>query len=150
MPVPLSKIKKMMKIAYFDCFSGAAGDMIIGALLDAGLELSALKRELKKLPLSGYEIKAFKAEKQGIKGTKFEVKSPPEKTHRNLKDIFKIIEKSSLDKRIKEDSKKIFKRSAEAEAKVHGVNIDKIHFHEVGGVDAIIDIVGAVIGLDIL
>jgi len=139
-----------MKIAYFDCFSGIAGDMIIGALLDAGLEFSALKRELKKLPLTGYQIKAFKTEKQGIRGTKFEVKSPPEKTHRNLKDIYKIIDKSSLEKKIKEDSKKIFRRLAEAEAKVHGVGIDEIHFHEVGGVDAIIDIVGAVIGLDIL
>ena len=86
-----------MKIAYFDCFSGIAGDMIIGALLDAGLELSVLKRELGKLPLTGYEIKAFKTEKQGIKGTKFEVKAPHEKTHRDLKDIFRIIEKSSLD-----------------------------------------------------
>jgi pyridinium-3,5-bisthiocarboxylic acid mononucleotide nickel chelatase len=139
-----------MKIAYFDCFSGIAGDMIIGALIDAGLELSALKIELKKLPLTGYEIKAFKTEKQGIKGTKFEVKAPQEKFHRNLKDIFKIIDKSSLAKKIKDDSKKIFKRLAEAEAKVHGVSVDKIHFHEVGGVDAIIDIVGAVIGLNIL
>ena len=143
-------MSKFMKIAYFDCFSGIAGDMIIGALLDAGLELSALKRELKKLPLTGYQIKAFKTEKKGIRGTKFEVKAPQEKFHRNLKDIFKIIDKSSLDKKIKENSKKIFGRLAEAEAKVHGVNVDKIHFHEVGGVDAIIDIVGAVIGLDIL
>jgi hypothetical protein len=139
-----------MKIAYFDCFSGIAGDMIIGALLDAGLELSALKRELKKLPLTGYQIKAYKTEKKGIRGTKFEVKAPEEKIHRNLKDIFKIIDKSSLDKKIRDDSKKIFRRLAEAEAKVHGVSVDKIHFHEVGGVDAIIDIVGAVIGLDIL
>jgi uncharacterized protein (TIGR00299 family) protein len=139
-----------MKIAYFDCFSGIAGDMIIGALLDAGLELSTLKRELKKLPLTGYEIKAFKTEKQGIKGTKFEVKAPHEKTHRDLKDIFRIIEKSSLAKKIKDDSKKIFGRLAEAEAKVHGVSVNKIHFHEVGGVDAIIDIVGAVIGMETL
>ncbi|MDP3026029.1 MAG: nickel pincer cofactor biosynthesis protein LarC [candidate division Zixibacteria bacterium] len=139
-----------MKISYFDCFSGIAGDMIIGALLDAGLEISALKKELKKLPLTGYQIKAFKTEKKGIKGTKFEVKAPEEKIHRNLKDIFKIIDKSSLDKKIRDDSKKIFRRLAEAEAKVHGVSVDKIHFHEVGGVDAIIDIVGAVIGLDIL
>jgi len=139
-----------MKIIYFDCFSGIAGDMIIGALLDGGLEISALRKELKKLPLTGYEIKAFKTEKQGIKGTKFEVKAPHEKTHRDLKDIIRIIEKSSLAKKIKDDSKKIFKRLAEAEAKVHGVDIDKIHFHEVGGVDAIVDILGAVIGLDIL
>lgn len=139
-----------MKIAYFDCFSGIAGDMILGALLDSGLELSALKKELKKLPLTGYKLEAFKTEKHGIRGTKFEVKTPKEKTHRNLKDILKIIDRSSLDKKIKESSKKIFRRLAEAEAKVHGVNVDKIHFHEVGGVDAIIDIVGTVIGLDLM
>jgi len=143
-------MSKFMKISYFDCFSGIAGDMILGALIDAGLELQTLRKELKKLPLTGYEIKAFKTEKKGIKGTKFKVKAPEEKIHRNLKDIFRIIEKSSLDKKIKDDSKKIFRRLAEAEAKVHGVSVDKIHFHEVGGVDAIIDIVGAVIGLDIL
>jgi uncharacterized protein (TIGR00299 family) protein len=139
-----------MRIAYFDCFSGIAGDMILGALFDAGLKIDDLKKELRKLSLKGYEIKAFKTRKMGIKGTKFEVKVPKEKTHRNLKDIFKIINKSSLDEKIKNDSKKIFKRLAEAEALVHGINIDKIHFHEVGGVDAIIDIVGTVIGLNIL
>jgi uncharacterized protein (TIGR00299 family) protein len=142
--------KNFMRIAYFDCFSGIAGDMILGALLDAGLELDTLKKELRKLPLRGYEIKAFKTRKMGIKGTKFEVEIPKEETHRNLKDIFRIIDKSSLDEKNKDDSERIFKRLAEAEALVHGVNIDKIHFHEVGGVDAIIDIVGAVIGLHIL
>jgi len=139
-----------MKIAYFDCFSGIAGDMILGALLDAGLELNALKKELKKLPLNRYEIKVKKVKKNEVVGTKLEIKVPKEKTHRHLKNIFKIIDKSSLDKKIKDDSKKIFKRLAEAEALVHGVDIDKIHFHEVGGVDAIIDIVGAVVGLNIL
>ncbi len=143
-------MSKSVKIIYFDCFSGIAGDMILGALLDSGLELSALKKELKKLPLTGYELKAFKTEKHGIRGTKFEVKAPKEKIHRNLKEIFKVIDKSSLDRKIKDDSKKIFRRLAEAEAKVHGTNVDKIHFHEVGGVDAIIDIVGAIVGLDLL
>ncbi len=139
-----------MRIAYFDCFSGIAGDMILGALLDSGLKIDDLKKELRKLSLRGYEIKVSKTNKMGIKGTKFEVKVPKEKTHRNLKDIFKIIDKSSLDEKIKNDSKKIFKRLAKAEALVHGIDIDKIHFHEVGSVDAIIDIVGAVIGLNIL
>ena len=100
--------------------------------------------------MTGYQINAYKTEKKGIRGTKFEVKAPHEKAHRDLKDIFRIIEKSSLAKKIKDDSKKIFGRLAEAEAKVHGVNVDKIHFHEVGGVDAIIDIVGAVIGMETL
>jgi len=139
-----------MKIAYFDCFSGIAGDMILGALLDAGLELKALKKELKKLPLEGYEIRVKKVKKHEIVGTKFEIKVPKEKKHQNLKDIYKIIDKGSLDKKIKDISKKIFKRLAQAESLVHGVKVDRIHFHEVGAVDAIIDIVGAVAGLNIL
>ena len=139
-----------MKIAYFDCFSGIAGDMILGALLDAGLELNALKKELKKLPLSGYEIEVKKVKKHEIIGTKFEIKTQKEKKHRNLEDVFKIIDKSSLDKKIKDNSKRIFQKLAEAESFVHGVKINRIHFHEVGAVDAIIDIVGAVVALSLL
>ncbi|MDH4223057.1 MAG: nickel pincer cofactor biosynthesis protein LarC [candidate division Zixibacteria bacterium] len=139
-----------MRIAYFDCFSGIAGDMILGALIDAGLELKALKKELRKLPLSGYEIRVKKVKKNEILGTKFEIKVEKEKKHRNLEDIFKIIDKSSFGKKIKDDSKRIFQKLAKAESLVHGVKIDRIHFHEVGAVDAIIDIVGAVVALDIL
>lgn len=139
-----------MKIAYFDCFSGIAGDMILGALIDAGLELSLLKKELRKLPLGGYEVRVRKTKKHEISGTKFKIKTQKEKKHRNLKDILKRIDKSPLDKKIKDDSKRIFKRLAEAEALVHGISVDKIHFHEVGAVDAIIDIVGSVVALDIM
>ncbi len=149
MPV-LPNINKYMKIAYFDCFSGIAGDMILGALIDAGLELKALKKELKKLPLKGYEIRVKKIKKNEIIGTKFEIKTQKEKKHRNLKDIHRIIDKSSLDKKIKDDSKRIFRKLAQAESLVHGVKIDRIHFHEVGAVDAIIDIVGVVIALSFL
>jgi uncharacterized protein (TIGR00299 family) protein len=135
-----------MKIAYFDCFSGASGDMILGALIDAGFQIEKMKNELKKLNLSGYEIQATQKTKSGIAGTKFDVDIPHTHHHRSLKDIFKIIDDSSLDPEIKKKSKAIFARLGEAEAKIHSKPIDEIHFHEVGAVDAIVDIVGAVIG----
>ena len=135
-----------MKIAYFDCFSGASGDMILGSLLDAGLKIEELKNELKKLNLSGYKIRATKKTKNGIAGTKFDVDISDRHHHRSLKDIFKIINDSTLDPEIKKKSKAIFTRLGEAEAKIHDKPVDEIHFHEVGAVDAIVDIVGAVIG----
>jgi uncharacterized protein (TIGR00299 family) protein len=135
-----------MKIAYFDCFSGASGDMILGALIDAGFQIEELRNELKKLNLSGYEIQATQKTKNGIAGTKFDVDIPHTHHHRSLKDIFEIIDDSTLDPEIKEKSKAIFSRLGEAEAKIHDKPVDEIHFHEVGAVDAIVDIVGAVIG----
>lgn len=139
-----------MKIAYFDCFSGASGDMILGSLIDAGLRLKNLKKELDKLNLSHYEIKAEKKLKSGISGTKFHVDISDKHHHRNLNDIIQIIDESSLNDPIKEKSKTIFHRLAEAEARVHDKSIHEIHFHEVGAVDAIVDIVGAVIGFHLL
>ncbi len=135
-----------MKIAYFDCFAGASGDMILGALLDAGLDLDHLKRELAKLKLTGYTVQSKKTAKGGISATKFNVRVSRDHHHRNLEDIVRIIDNSRLDTPVKDLSKKIFTRLARAEAKVHRVSVDKIHFHEVGAVDAIVDIVGAVIG----
>lgn len=138
-----------MKIAYFDCFSGISGDMILGALADLGIELSFFQKELKKLNLQGGYSLSYRKLKRGIiETTKVDVKvtdqSPAE---RNLKDICQIIEKSSLSENIQEDSIKIFQRLAKAEAAVHGGSIDQVHFHEVGAIDSIIDIVGSVIGL---
>jgi uncharacterized protein (TIGR00299 family) protein len=139
-----------MKIAYFDCFSGASGDMIIGALIDAGLKIDILKNEISKLNLHGYEIHAERKNKKGISGTKFNVAVLQDHHHRNLEDIVKIIDESKLKTEIKDLSKKIFTRLAESEAKIHNKAVDEIHFHEVGAVDAIIDIVGAATGLNIL
>ncbi len=136
----------MMRIAYFDCFSGASGDMILGSLLDSGLKIEELKNELKKLNLSGYKVRATKKTKSGIAGTKFDVDISHDQHHRSLKDIFKIVDDSSIDPEIKKKSKAVFKRLGEAEAKIHDKSVDEIHFHEVGAVDAIVDIVGAVIG----
>jgi pyridinium-3,5-bisthiocarboxylic acid mononucleotide nickel chelatase len=138
-----------MKIAYFDCFSGASGDMILGALMDAGLSLEILKTELAKLKLTHYDLNVEKIAKKGIAGSQaiVIVEEEHHHYHRHLADIRAIIENSDLETNIKEKSIDIFTRLAEAEAKVHQTTVDQIHFHEVGAMDAIIDVVGSVAGL---
>lgn len=143
-----------MKIAYFDCSSGIAGNMMLGALVDAGLDIDLLNKELHKLQITSnksqaiYKLQITKAKKHGIQGVHLEVKTGKETRHRHLKDILNIINKSGLPKDVKNTSSRIFKRLAEAEAKVHGIPVEQVHFHEVGAIDAIIDIVGTVIGLE--
>lgn len=136
-----------MTIAYFDCFSGICGDMILGALIDLGLDTNYLKKELKKLDISGYEIDVKKVEKNHITGTDVYITVKEKQHHRSLTEINNLIDNSKLDKEVKELSKKIFLKLAEAESKIHNVDIDEVHFHEVGAVDSIIDIVGTSIGL---
>ncbi len=137
-----------MKIAYFDCFSGISGDMVLGALADLGIGLPFLQKELEKLKLQGYSLSQRKLKRGVIETTKVDVKvTDPSPTGRNLKDISQLIEKSSLSEDIQKDSITIFRRLAQAEAAVHGESVDEIHFHEVGAIDSIIDIVGSVIGL---
>lgn len=135
-----------MRIAYLDCFAGISGDMTLGALVDAGLDFDLLKRDLEGLAIKEYEISQEKVVKNGITGTKVHVVAQEGHVHRHLRHIQEIIEKSTLAEEVKEKSIAIFTRLAEAEAKVHGTTIDHVHFHEVGAVDAIVDIVGAVIG----
>jgi len=139
-----------MKIAYFDCFSGISGDMTVGALLDAGLEIETLEKELNKLGLSGYQLEVNKVVKKGISATQFKVKIKEEGVERRFKDILDILEKSKLDEEIKKETEKIFFNIAQAESKIHRKDIDKIHFHEIGGLDSIIDITSAVIGIKTL
>ncbi len=153
-----------MKIAYFDCFSGISGDMIIGALLDSGLDAKFLVVELRKLGIHGYKVRIKKANKSGINATKFEVTigrkhkfeepkannarncgSVPH-NERNLDEIYRIVEKSKLDKDTKKSIKNIFYKIAAAESKIHKKPIGKIHFHEIGAIDTIVDVAGAVIG----
>ncbi len=136
-----------MKIAYIDCFSGISGDMILGALIDLGLDTSDLKKELKKLNLGGWELTAKKQQKNHITATKVDIIVKQKQNHRHLNDIFRIIDESKLDSDIKESSKKIFLKLAKAESKVHNIDIDSVHFHEVGATDSILDIVGSVISL---
>jgi pyridinium-3,5-bisthiocarboxylic acid mononucleotide nickel chelatase len=135
-----------MKYAYFDCFSGISGDMTLGALLDAGVPIEQLRAELQGLNLPGWELTAEKVWKNGMAATYAQVRSQDVQTHRSLSTILGIIEKSSLAPSVKDRAAAIFKKLGDAEAAVHDVPIEKIHFHEVGAVDAIVDIVGTCIG----
>ena len=141
-----------MKILYFDCFSGISGDMIIGSLLDLGLDFKYLEKELKKLKLQGYYIESKKIVKNGISATKFNVIEKHDKNGHhhecNIAEINSIISKSKLNKNVKNTIKKIFLKIAAAEAKVHKTSINKVHFHEIGAIDTIIDVAGAVIGFN--
>ncbi len=136
-----------MKIAYFHCFAGASGDMILGALLDAGLPMEQLLADLELLCLQGFRLKAERMTKQGILGTKLTVIAEDNETHRRLSDIKTILSESALPEAVREKSTGIFMRLAEAEGKVHGLSPEEVIFHEVGATDAIVDIVGAVAGL---
>ncbi len=135
-----------MKILSYDCFSGISGDMNLGAMIDLGVDKTYLINELNKLNLAGWELIVQKEQRHGITGTKVTVKQTRhEHTHRHLSDIEKIVNDSSLDIKTKQLSLEIFMKIATAEALVHGTSIDHVHFHEVGAVDSIIDIVGAAI-----
>ena len=139
-----------MKIAYFDCFSGISGDMILGSLIDAGADFSEIEKDLSKLNLKNYNLYIKQVQKNGITGTKFDVDISDDKHSRNFKDIKDLIEKSSLEVDVKNISIKIFQTLAEVEAKIHGKEIEDVHFHEVGAVDSIIDIVGTLFGIEFL
>jgi len=140
-----------MKILSYDCFSGISGDMNLGAMIDLGVDKTYLISELNKLNLAGWELIVQKDQRHGITGTKVTVKQTRhEHAHRHLSDIEKIVNESSLDIKTKELSLEIFMKIATAEALVHGTSIDHVHFHEVGAVDSIIDIVGAAICFNFL
>jgi len=159
-----------MKVLYFDCFSGISGDMVLGAFIDLGVDIEYLREELGKLNLSGFTIESDKASQYGIGGTSLdvildcnhhhnnghcheshdnihvhEIEAHSLHEHRSYKDIKKIILESLLSEDVKKTSIAIFDRVARAEAKVHGVDIEDVHFHEVGALDSIVDIVGAAI-----
>ncbi len=133
--------------AYFDCFSGISGDMTLGALIDLGVPLDWLKESVASLPLSGFDITATDVEYNGIKAKRVEVHAHGEHHHRHYSDIRALIEKSPLPEPAKDSALSIFRRLAEAEAGVHGCTPDEVHFHEVGAVDAIVDVVGSALGL---
>lgn len=136
-----------MKAAYFECFSGIAGDMILGALIDLGASLNFLKNEIQRLGLSGYHIDVKKIKKNNIIASDVYITCKENQPHRSFEDISHLIDDSDLDTDIKECSIEIFLKLAQAESKVHNIEVKKVHFHEVGSVDSIIDIVGSVIGL---
>lgn len=135
-----------MKTAYFDAFSGISGDMTVGALLDLGVPLTWLKRELKKLGIDGYSISAERVKRGGISAVLFSVKVRPGQKMRDYAAIKLLLEKSALDEKPKRMALDIFRKIGEAEAKVHAQPLDRVHFHEVGAVDSIVDIVCAALG----
>jgi len=140
-----------MRALYFDCFAGVSGDMLVGALIDLGLNLQALDQNLTKLGLGGYSIRSCRVKRSGIAATKFDVQvDEVSQPARRLADIREMIQRSELDENTKSRSIQIFERLAGAEASVHGTVADQVHFHEVGAVDSIIDVVGAVVGFDML
>jgi uncharacterized protein (TIGR00299 family) protein len=140
-----------MRILYFDCFSGISGDMTLAAMLDLGLPQEMLRVELEKLGLKNFSLHIFRGSRHEIAAMGLEVKLGPEEDHhRHFSDIRKIIEESSLNPGVKKTSLAVFQRLAEAEAKVHAQKVEEVHFHEVGAVDSIVDIVGMAIGIDYL
>ena len=140
-----------MKLAYLDCQSGISGDMTLGALVDAGVDLSAIQAGIDSLGLPrACRLVATEVKKKGFRATQITVEHEPEHAHRHLHHITDMIDASRLTDRQKDLAKRIFTRLGEAEAKVHGTTIRKVHFHEVGAVDSIADIVGAAIGWDLL
>jgi pyridinium-3,5-bisthiocarboxylic acid mononucleotide nickel chelatase len=139
-----------MKTLYFDCFAGASGDMILGAMVAAGVDPRALEEQLSLLEVRGYNIEIETVDRSGISATYVRVKTAHEHEHRHLRDILKVIYDSRLTDTVKNRAAKIFTRLAEAEAHVHNVPVEQVHFHEVGALDAIIDVVGAAICFELL
>jgi uncharacterized protein (TIGR00299 family) protein len=139
-------------LAYLDCFSGISGDMLLGALLDAGADAGALRDALASLPLTGYRLEVGHVSRHGLRGTRVEVAlmgdGPP--VARGLAEIEALIAAGDLPERARSRALAVFRRLAEAEARVHGVAVERVHFHEVGAVDAVVDVVGAAVGLELL
>ena len=141
-----------MKIAYFDCFAGAAGDMLLGALVDGGWPFEELQATFAKLPLGGYAVRQEEVRKGLLRACQVhvEIDADEHTVERNLHDILRLLEASSLDADVAATSARLFTRLAEVEGRMHGVAPEAVHFHEVGAVDSILDVVGAVAGLKAL
>lgn len=148
------------RVCYFDCASGASGDMLLGALVDLGLPLEALRAELLKLPLRGYTLESHRVHRSGLHATKVDVvieghehdhgpghDHAHHEPHRGIAEITELLNRSGLDSEVKARAAELFWRLVEAEASVHGTQPESVHFHEVGAVDSIVDVVGGVIGL---
>lgn len=141
-----------MRILYYDCFAGISGDMNLGAMIDLGVDPNYLKTQLEKLNIDGFHLDITQAMRRGISGIKATViiENPDNEKHRHLRHVEELVNSSTLSDTVKTNSLAIFKLIAEAEAKVHNIDIQKVHFHEVGALDSIADIVGAAICLEYL
>jgi uncharacterized protein (DUF111 family) len=136
-------------VAHFDCFSGISGDMTLGALIDVGVDAEAIRAAVASLGLP-VTLEVAKVRKGGFAATEVRVEAPAEHTHRFLPDVEEILRRGSLTARQRDLALRIFRRLAEAESAVHGLPLEKVHFHEVGALDSIADIAGAAVGLDLL
>jgi len=146
---------KTLRAAYFDCYSGISGDMILGAMVDLGVDIKEIRNALKKIDLKGYKLHSKKIQRNGLASTQITVKIENKKhqhspTQRNFSDIRKLIDQSTLSSVVKNNSIEIFKRIAKVEAQIHNTTIQKIHFHEIGSIDSIVDIVGGVWAIESL
>jgi len=140
-----------MKIAYLDCFSGISGDMFIGALIDAGLPLEELRKVLQSLPLEGYSLEVTREERNLLFGARFKVKVTRDpQPHRRFSEIRDLIRAGNLSPSVRDKSIAIFESIAVEEGKIHGCSVEEVHFHEVGAIDSIVDIVGSVLGMESL
>jgi uncharacterized protein (TIGR00299 family) protein len=139
-----------MKLAYFDCPSGASGDMVLGALVDAGCELGALEAALGSLGVAGWQLEARAVARGGLRGTHLVVRTDAGRHFHTLGDMLRPIDRARLSDPVKGRARAVLRRLAEAEARVHRVAVEDVHFHEVGALDTLIDVVGAVVGLDAL
>lgn len=141
-----------MKTLYVDAVCGAAGDMIVGALIDAGADFEAVQQALASLDIEGFTVAVERVKKKGIEATQFKVEVDPSipQPHRHLHHVLKIIESGALPQSVKDASTATFERIAECEAAVHGTTVEKVHFHEVGAIDSIVDVIGAHLGLHLL
>lgn len=141
----------MMRIAYLDCVGGISGDMTLGALIDAGVNAGELVGTLRTLPLQGFEIAVREEVRGGWRGTRVIISQDgTEQPHRHLEQILSIIDGGNLPGPVKDNAVRVFQRLAEAEGRVHGIEPERVHFHEVGAVDSILDIVGSCLGLFLL
>lgn len=137
-----------MKIAYLDCFAGASGDMLLGALVDSGLPFETLRDELEKLNMFGFKVSCEKVSKNEITATKVHVFATDDAPERFLRDLREIVEESELSPSVKQGAIRIFTRICEVEAAIHGMSVESVHLHEVGGIDAMVDVVGVLAGFE--
>jgi pyridinium-3,5-bisthiocarboxylic acid mononucleotide nickel chelatase len=139
------------RTAYFDCFSGVSGDMLLGALLDLGLDADELKRGLASLPISGWRLESEVVQRHGLRGTRARVRlDDPQQPHRGLSEVLRIVRGGPLPEAVTDRAARVFQRLAEVEAAIHGTSVDEVEFHEVGALDAIVDVVGVGLGLHLL
>jgi pyridinium-3,5-bisthiocarboxylic acid mononucleotide nickel chelatase len=139
-----------MITAYFDCIAGASGDMLLGALIDAGLPFSELEAELAKLHIDDFRLEASKVSKNGFGATKVDVHARDDAPERRLREIREIVENSGVSPKVKQRAMRVFTQICEVEGGIHGMSADEVHLHEVGGVDAIVDVIGVLAGVELM